>query len=125
MRKLARSALIAAVVSAFVLGLVACSSSSSAPDASRLQGAARSSGSAITIRNFEFSPNRLTVKARATVTVRNSDSTDHTVTADGGAFDTGRIRGGATATFTVTKPGTYPYHCDIHQFMKGVLEVTG
>ncbi|HEX4821235.1 MAG TPA: cupredoxin domain-containing protein [Acidimicrobiales bacterium] len=125
MRRLVRSSLIVGVAVVFLVGIVACSGSSNAPDASRPKGSSNSSGSTITIKNFAFSPNRLKAKAGATVTVRNTDSTDHTVTADGGAFDTGHIHGGATATLKVTKPGTYPYHCDIHQFMKGVLEVTG
>lgn len=124
MPRLARAAVIVAVAAAFMLGAVACSSSSSSPDASRLQGSSRSSGSTITIKNFEFSPSSLKVKVGTTVTVKNSDGTDHTATADNGSFDTGHIAGDKTATFTVKRAGTFPYHCDIHQFMTGVLEVT-
>jgi len=59
------------------------------------------------------------------VTVANHDGTTHTLSANGGAFDTGDINGGSRATFTApTKPGTYGYHCGIHQYMHGVLKVS-
>jgi plastocyanin len=108
------------------------SSSSSTPS-----GAGTPSGSApaaspssnsktkITIDNFTFMPAKLTVKAGATVTVTNSDTTAHTVTANTKSdFDTGAIAAGRTVTFTApSKPGTYPYACTIHPFMKATLVV--
>ncbi|HZR15379.1 MAG TPA: cupredoxin domain-containing protein [Acidimicrobiia bacterium] len=128
MRRAVRSSLVVIAAVVFVLGVVGCSSSSHSKAASGATSESTTpaaTGTTIAIKNFEYSPNPLKVKVGATVTVRNTDSTDHTVTADKGSFDTGHIHGGGTATFTVTKAGTYPYHCDIHQFMKGVLEVTG
>ena len=87
--------------------------------------AAPSSGGsdAVTIQNFKFGPASLTVKAGAKVTVTNSDRTTHTATADGGAFDTGDLDPGASKTITLSKAGTYPYHCQIHSFMKGTIVV--
>src|SRR5579884_2737930 len=41
----------------------------------------------IVIQGFAFHPATLTVAAGATVTVKNEDSTDHTVTAENKAFD--------------------------------------
>lgn len=42
-----------------------------------------------------------------------------------GAFDTGDIAAGATVHFTApSKPGTFPYRCNIHQFMTGTLTVS-
>ena len=48
----------------------------------------------------------------------------HTATADSGnSFDTGNIDPGSSATFTLSKVGTYSYHCSIHPFMHGTLTV--
>ena len=58
------------------------------------------------------------------MTVDNGDDTMHTVTADDKSFDTGDIDGGAKGTITIDKPGKYTYHCDIHNYMTGVIEVT-
>jgi plastocyanin domain-containing protein len=54
--------------------------------------------------------------------VSNKDGTTHTFTAIKGAFDTGNIDGGSSATVTVKKPGTYAYHCNIHNSMKGTIK---
>ena len=78
----------------------------------------------MTIKNFAFSPKTLTVKAGSKVTVKNKDGTTHTFTANKGAFDTGDIDGGSSATITVKKPGTYAYHCNIHNSMKGTIKAT-
>lgn len=84
-------------------------------------------GTAIGIHDFTFSPAKLTVSPGAKITVKNSDSTTHTLTATGGgaSFDTGDIAPGKTATFTApTKAGDYSYDCSIHPFMKGTLTVS-
>jgi plastocyanin len=78
----------------------------------------------IVIKDFIFKPEPLQVKAGITVTVANGDDTRHTVTADDQAFDTGDINGGGTGTITIDKPGKYTYHCDIHNYMTGVIEAT-
>ena len=56
------------------------------------------------------------------VAVTNDDGTVHTLTADDGSFDTGNLDGGAEKTITVAAPGTYAYHCDIHNYMTGTIE---
>jgi len=65
-----------------------------------------------------------TVAPGAQVTIRNTDTAEHTVTADtGGAFDV-EIEGGETVTLTVPPtPGTYPFHCTYHPNMHGDLTV--
>jgi len=100
--------------------------------ASTATGSAASTGpttpstgaASISIKNFSFSPVPLSVKAGDTITITNNDSTDHTATDGGGAFDTGHIAPGAFKTVTITKAGTYNYHCNIHPFMKGVINVS-
>jgi plastocyanin len=78
---------------------------------------------AITIKNFQFSPDPVVVDAGTALVVTNADGTAHTVTARDGAFDTGDLDGGATKTISVAKPGTYKYFCDIHNYMTGTIEV--
>ena len=78
----------------------------------------------IVIKDFVYQPEPLQVKAGVAVTVSNADDTKHTVTADDKSFDTGDIDGGAKGTITIDKPGKYTYHCDIHNYMTGVIEAT-
>jgi len=121
--------------------LVACGSSSntstssqtSAPSATAVPmgttvPAAAASGPAIMIENggsgFMFKSSA--VKAGATVTVKNNTAVQHTVSADTTAagFDV-TVDPGKTMTFTApSKPGAYKFHCNIHTYMTGTLNVT-
>jgi plastocyanin len=83
------------------------------------------SGDSLTISNFKFAPVSVTVSRGARVTVANHDTTAHTATADDGhSFDTGDIDPGSSATVSLSKAGTYKYHCSIHPFMHGTLVVS-
>jgi plastocyanin len=74
--------------------------------------------------NMSFSPATANVRVGQQVVWHNAHSDTHTATQDGGGFDTGLIRPGATsAPITVTAPGTLRYHCEIHPVMVGVLDV--
>lgn len=84
---------------------------------------AASSGKGIVIKNFAFSPKTLTLAPGTRLQVTNADATQHTFTADDGAFATGVLAGGKHAVVTVNKAGTYRYHCDIHPNMTGTLVV--
>jgi plastocyanin len=77
----------------------------------------------IDISNFKFAPATITVPAGSKLTVKNSDTTAHTATADDGAFDTSDIEPGSSATITVKSAGSVPYHCSIHSFMHGMIVV--
>ena len=81
-------------------------------------------GDAITIKDFTFSPETLTISAGTSITVTNRDDAKHTVTAVEGAFDTGDVDGGASASIAVDRPGTYAYFCEIHDYMTGTLRAT-
>lgn len=94
---------------------------------------AAGSGQAVTITtdssgSFAFSPATLTVKVGTKVTWTNMTQTGHTVTSDDGkSFDSGisnPVASGGTYSFTFTKAGTFPYHCQIHPFMKATITVT-
>ena len=78
----------------------------------------------MTISGFKFVPASLTVKSGAKVAVTNDDTAPHSATADDGhSFDTGTLDKGSSQTISVTKPGSYAYHCTIHPFMKGTIVV--
>lgn len=78
----------------------------------------------VTIQNFAFSPESVTVPVGTTVTWTNADSEAHTVTAKDNTFHSPTMDTGATFQYTFTKPGTYPYLCTIHPFMLGTVVVT-
>jgi len=85
---------------------------------------APSSPGTIVMKNFTFMPTPLTVAPGTKITIINEDQAPHTVTADDKSFDSGTISGGQRGEFTApTKPGSYPYICTIHQYMKGTLIV--
>ena len=79
----------------------------------------------VAIRNFSFTQQTLTVAAGTTVTWTNRDSSVHTVTANDRSFDSGHLAQGGSFRHTFRAPGTYGYHCDIHQYMTGSVVVTG
>ena len=75
--------------------------------------------------NMSFSPATSTLQVGQQVRWHNAHTETHTATQDGGGFDTGLIRPGATsAPITLTTPGTLRYHCEIHPVMVGSLNVT-
>jgi plastocyanin len=83
------------------------------------------SASTIVIHNFAFAPGSIKVRPGQKVRVVNRDSVAHTVTSTTGKFNTGNVGRGKTVTFTApTKAGRYPYRCNIHQYMTGMLVVS-
>ena len=115
--------LVSSLVALAVL-LAGCggSGSATAPHASSNSS---SSGATVKISDFKFAPATLTVKQGSSVTVTNEDSAAHTATSDDGTtFDTGSLNQGASQTITLHEPGTYPYHCSIHPFMKAKIVVS-
>jgi plastocyanin len=78
----------------------------------------------VQIKDFAFHPSTLQAKAGTKIAIKNDDKTIHTFTADDGAFDTGQLQPGDNGTVTVKKPGTYEYHCDIHEYMTGTIKAT-
>ena len=78
---------------------------------------------AVTIKNYAFASQSLTVKVGTRVTWTNRDSTAHTATADQGSFDSGTINSGQSKTIEFSRPGKYPYHCAFHAFMTGTITV--
>lgn len=81
----------------------------------------------VTIQNFAFSPQTITVAPGTTVTWTQKDSAPHTVTSDTGAWTASvDLSPGQTFSHTFTTIGTYPYHCAVHpNMMASVIVATG
>lgn len=71
------------------------------------------------IQGSAFSPSSITVAANTTIKWINKDTAPHTVTSDGGAFNSGTINTNGTFSHTFTAAGTYSYHCTFHPTMTG------
>lgn len=87
--------------------------------------ALRSGHVTVSIAGYAFAPARIVVAAGSRVTFVNHDSTPHTATTIGAGFDSGTLRPHARRTLTLSAPGTYPYRCQFHPFMHGVVVVRG
>ncbi|KOV31701.1 hypothetical protein ADK60_14775 [Streptomyces sp. XY431] len=102
-------------------------SSAASTAASTAASSAPAGAVTVTIKDFKFGPATLTVAPGTKITVTNQDSAGHTLTAiapNAGAFDTGLLEQGKSATITApTAPGSYPFHCDVHPNMTGTLVV--
>jgi len=103
-----------------VLAAAACSSSSTSP--------ANSCGSSGAFANIGatdaqvFSPNHATITHEQSVCWQNNGSITHTVTDDGGAFNT-NLPSGMIFVHIYAAAGTFPYHCTIHSGMIGSITV--
>jgi plastocyanin len=80
-------------------------------------------GAQVVMRSLAFDPGTVTITAGETVTWTNEDSTNHTVTADEGQFESGDLGSGETFSLTFNEAGSYAYHCSIHPSMKGTVVV--
>lgn len=81
----------------------------------------------VTILNFAFTPQDLTIKAGTTVTWVNNDSAAHKLalsSGDASGFGSANLANGQTYSYTFTKTGTVNYFCQIHPMMKGTITVT-
>lgn len=76
----------------------------------------------VEIRNFQFTPARLTVPVGAEVTWTNKDEEPHVVVSAGGQFpQSPGLDTGDSYRTTFVKPGTYTYFCSIHPQMVGTI----
>lgn len=98
-------------------------------------------GANVSIKEFTFSPESVTVKVGAGVRWINDGTMAHHVKSDDAVFDAGNLApptggdsnygptAGQSYTYTFTKAGTYRYHCENHPLsaypnFKGVIVVT-
>jgi plastocyanin len=87
-------------------------------------GDAGSAKAEVTIDNFSFNPQSLTVAIGTTVTWTNKDDVPHTVVSDDKAtFRSKALDTDEHFSFTFTKAGTYSYFCSVHPKMTGEIVV--
>jgi plastocyanin len=129
MKKLGAAVFIGAIL-LLALSLIGCGNSSNQSyggGGTTQPTTPQPAGNNVTLQNFAFNPQNITIAVGDSVTWINKDSTNHTVTGDkvgsGDDFDSGSFGNGAEFTHTFTQAGTYPYHCSIHTNMKGTVTV--
>src|SRR5271154_133025 len=78
----------------------------------------------VSIDNFTFGPQTLTVKAGTTVTWTNKDDIPHGVAWTNNTFTRSKAMDtDDSSSLTFTTPGTYQYFCYIHPHMTGTIVV--
>jgi len=108
------------VIAATVLGAAA----GSLMAASVLFAQVDSPMSTLSIHNFTFTPQTLTVKAGTKVTWINKDDIPHGIAWSNNAFKkSGALDTDDSYSFTFTTPGTYQYFCYLHPNMVGSIVV--
>jgi plastocyanin len=93
------------------------------------RASAEDAAASVAIKDSEFQPKEIKVRAGTTVTWTNNDGSSHTVTADDGSFESPTLAKGKTFSRKFDKPGTYPYYCSFHggaggDGMSGTVVVT-
>ena len=79
----------------------------------------------VNIGDYFFDPPQAAVEPGSTITWTNKGDEPHTVTADDGSFDSGRLNPGDSYTVAFDGQGTVTYHCAIHPEMRGSVTVSG
>ena len=87
-------------------------------------GSAATSAS-VSMAGRSFSPSTVTIEAGESVTFRNDDDREHTVTATDGSFNSGTLPEGGSWKRSFKGAGTFSYLCAIHPEMTGKVVVNG
>ena len=86
--------------------------------------AAAGEAAEVRIRDYRFTPERVVVKAGATVKWTNDEKrASHSVLFPAEKLESERLLGGESWQRRFDAPGVYPYTCEPHPEMKGVVEV--
>jgi plastocyanin len=109
---------VTSMLSIYITSVAAQSSTDTTTSISIPQGA-----SAQQVNQY-YMPVNASIPKDATITWTNKDVAPHTATASDGSFDTGVINPGSTASAMVKGQGDIQYHCNIHPWMHGSLQVS-
>ena len=112
-----------------LIALSACSAAPGAPlspqnTASETKAPAATANTVtVSIKDFEFSPQTLTVATGTTVTWKNLDGEPHTVRGADEQVRSSALDQSESYSVKFDKPGTYKYGCSIHPKMSGTIIV--
>src|SRR4051812_18710164 len=79
----------------------------------------------VSIQNYAFHTQSITINVGDTVRWTNLDPDRHTSTSSDGLWDSGELAQNGTFAFTFTAPGTFNYYCARHSGMTGTITVVG
>jgi plastocyanin len=80
--------------------------------------------SRVTIDNFTFKPDVITVRVGTKIEWENDDDIPHTIVETQGKFHSQALDTEDKFDFTFTTAGTFDYFCGLHPHMKGKVIVT-
>jgi plastocyanin len=80
--------------------------------------------SRVTIDNFTFKPETITIHKGTKIEWENEDDIPHTIVETQGKFNSPALDTDDKYAFTFDVPGTYEYFCGLHPHMKGKVVVT-
>jgi plastocyanin len=88
-------------------------------------GALAASGETqLTIDNFTFKPDAITVPVGTRIVWVNDDDIPHSIVETTGKFHSAALDTEDKFSFTFDKAGSYEYFCGLHPHMKGKVVVT-
>ena len=88
-----------------------------------LAPAARAATHNVTVNNFEFNPAVVDIEVGDTVVWTNTDGIHSVTSDDGTSFSNTAASAPWTFSHTFTAAGSFPYHCEVHTFMTGTVNV--
>ena len=109
-----------------LLGTAACSSAPAVTNAlptAPPSSAPVQTGASISVENFQFVPQTLTIKVGDTVTWTNNDTAGHNIAIPSLNYTSDIFAQGAKSTYKFDKAGSYPYNCGVHPSMTGTVVV--
>lgn len=80
-----------------------------------MAAAPAASAASVSMVDFSFSPQTVTISVGQSVTWTNAAGDPHTSTSDDGLWDSGPVNPGQSFTHTFNAAGTFRYHCAFHQ----------
>jgi plastocyanin len=78
----------------------------------------------LTIDNFTFKPDTITVPVGTTITWENDDDIPHSIVETTGKFHSQALDTEDKFSFTFATAGTFEYFCGLHPHMKGKVVVS-
>ena len=93
------------------------------PNSGLATGVSGPAAATVEVASLHFSSDTVRVAAGQVVRWTNEDPLDHSVTFEVDGPASGPIPAKGSYAVRFDRPGTYPYHCTPHPFMKGVVVV--